>query len=262
MDLVLFEAEVFELGEGGVVRHKAEDEPFAVGAGSATDADIALLSFKGRAADVAVLGEAAFGDVHTRHEFHAGDDLRHHVGRQEHDVVQDTIDPESDAQSVFGGVEVDVGGVELEGPFEEQVDERRGADDVDQFPQFFLEGFLPTSAFVAMSSAETHGIRLRQKARCNRVNGLARHDRSPPCSARSPPSTIRGTICRRTGFYSKSSVRANFLTTDKTERIPHDCLLICPAEPSPNYRSPQSLPGGNWRQVITSTPSSLSSLDR
>ena len=121
--------------------HEPHHEAFAVNRRPGTDADVALV-FEDGTADVPVLGQALFGDVHAGHQFHAGDDIGHHLGRKLQHVVQDAVHAQADPQSGGRRVEVDIGGVQLEGAFEQQIDERRRSDDVDQFPQFFLQRLL------------------------------------------------------------------------------------------------------------------------
>ena len=71
----------------------------------------------------AVLRDAPLGDVET------GDDLdprQHRPGRLaggDHDVAQDAVDPEADAQAVALGLHVDVRGAELDGLVQDLVDE-------------------------------------------------------------------------------------------------------------------------------------------
>jgi hypothetical protein len=69
--------------------------------------------------------------------------------------VEQSIDPQPDAEARFARIEVDVGRLELEGSLEQQVDERPGADNIDQFPQLFLQRFLTNSRFLGRG---THGI--------------------------------------------------------------------------------------------------------
>ena len=57
--------------------------------------------------------------------------------------MQHAVDPDADAQPVFRWIEVNIGGVQLEGAFEQQIDELRGADHVQQLAQLFAERFLP-----------------------------------------------------------------------------------------------------------------------
>ena len=56
-----------------------------------------------------VLREATFGDIHSRQQFEAGNDLWHRRHRDHQDVVQQSIDPDSAPQTIFRRVKVDVG---------------------------------------------------------------------------------------------------------------------------------------------------------
>ena len=79
--------------------------------------------------DAAVLGEAALGDVHVRHDLDAGNDRQREVdGRRGH-FVEGTIDAIADFEILFEGFEVDVRGLFLDCLVEDKVhvaDDRGG----------------------------------------------------------------------------------------------------------------------------------------
>ena len=54
-------------------------------------------------------------------------------------LMQHAVDAQPDRHSVCDRVEMNVGRPDFESPLQQQVDERSGADDVDQFPQLFLQ---------------------------------------------------------------------------------------------------------------------------
>ena len=71
---------------------------------------------------LAVLGAARLGDVHPRDDLDARDERRVDGDGQGHDVVQDAVDPEPDADLVLLRLDVDVRGAVTSGLPDEQVD--------------------------------------------------------------------------------------------------------------------------------------------
>ena len=57
-------------------------------------------------AELAVLRSAPFCDIQTRHDLETRNDGRVHFQWQRHDVVQDAVDPEPDAQLRLGRLDV------------------------------------------------------------------------------------------------------------------------------------------------------------
>ena len=79
--------------------------------------------------DAAVLRQALLGDVELRHDLQARDQGIAGPHRQRHDVVQDAVDAEADAELLLVRLDVDVRGARLQGLDEDQVgdlDDRRG----------------------------------------------------------------------------------------------------------------------------------------
>jgi hypothetical protein len=66
LELCRLESQLAEFRKLGVVRHEPEDQPLAVDRRPAADADVPLVLENG-AADVPVLAQTAFGDVHAGH---------------------------------------------------------------------------------------------------------------------------------------------------------------------------------------------------
>lgn len=78
--------------------------------------------------DAAVLGDTFFGDVEVTEDFDAGNDggLKAFDLGGDGNFLEDTVDAIADAEFVFEGFEVDIGGAEFDGVAEDLVDE---ADD-------------------------------------------------------------------------------------------------------------------------------------
>jgi hypothetical protein len=143
------EAELIEAEEDFATGEEAEGDAFAVDGGDGGDADIDFLAFDADV-DAAVLGEAFFGDIHAGHDFDAGEDgglvtfkLGGHRG-----LVEDAVDAVTDAEFVFGGFEVDIGGAVFEGFPDDLVDEFDDAGFLVGLGDFFFvadeefEGFV------------------------------------------------------------------------------------------------------------------------
>ena len=94
--------------------------------------------------DAPVLGEAALGDVEAGHDLDAGDDGGGEVGRRGFGFVEDAVVAVADAETVFEGLDVDVGREGLDGAGDEAVDEADdgglGGEVFEAFSVFF-EGF-------------------------------------------------------------------------------------------------------------------------
>src|SRR5690606_23889584 len=105
---VLVEDEVQALHEHGPGVEDTEDgllEAAAAGDGGHTKVELAALD---GAADAAVLGDAAFGDVQVRHDLEAAGDGRGHGGRRVHHLEEFAVDAEADLEFLFVGLDVDV----------------------------------------------------------------------------------------------------------------------------------------------------------
>ncbi len=61
-------------------------------------------------ADAAVLGEAAFGDIHVGHDFESGDAGGLHLVRRVHGFKEDAVDAVADDKAFFVGFYMDVAG--------------------------------------------------------------------------------------------------------------------------------------------------------
>ena len=72
-------------------------------ADSGADVHLPVLDVHG---ELAVLRPPPLGDVHARHDLEPRDYREVQLQRQAHDVVQDTVDSEPDAEAGLGGLDV------------------------------------------------------------------------------------------------------------------------------------------------------------
>jgi hypothetical protein len=105
------EVEVFELGDGVTVggAEDTEDDFFSIHGGDTGEAEVDFLDTQGEG-EAAVLGAAVFGDIATGHEFKSCCDGGFEVLVEVLPFVEFSIDPESDAEAIFFGFEVDIAG--------------------------------------------------------------------------------------------------------------------------------------------------------
>src|SRR5437870_2920581 len=116
------EAELGEVELEGVFIEQAHDGFLPVDGGEGGDAEVDLVGVVAEL-DAAVLGEAAFGDVEVGHDLDAGDEGGLEALGGDHDLVEDAVHPEADAEDLFVGLEVDVGGAAADGVDQDHVDE-------------------------------------------------------------------------------------------------------------------------------------------
>ncbi len=114
LELVLAKAEAVEVeGDGGAVQH-AHHDAFAAHGGQDRDAQVDLAAADGEL-DAAVLREAPLGDVEVGHDLDArGDGEREVLWRGDH-LVEHAVDAVADLELVLERLEVDVGGLVLDG---------------------------------------------------------------------------------------------------------------------------------------------------
>ena len=114
--------------EAGVVERDggAVEDPqhhgLAMQGGDRGDAEIHVLAAH-RQLDAAVLRHAALGDVQPRHDLDAGGDRRGQVARRRLRLVQHAVIAVADAQAVLERLDMDVGGLGLHRPGDQQVDQ-------------------------------------------------------------------------------------------------------------------------------------------
>ena len=118
-------ADARELEQLGVLQEDTRDGRLAVHGRRQRDTQVGF-----RIADAhvgaPVLRQPPLGDVQPRENLYARDDGRGEVARQALVEAQQAVDAEADAQVVAPGLEMDVGGADLERALEDLVD---GADD-------------------------------------------------------------------------------------------------------------------------------------
>ena len=99
--------------------------------------------------DAAILREAALGDVHVRHHFHARNDRQREMARRRRHFVKRAVDPVADLEFVLEGLEMDVARPVLDRLIQNQIDE---ADDRRGVGFGFDVGALPFVAASVISS--------------------------------------------------------------------------------------------------------------
>ena len=116
------EAELGEVELEGLFIEQAHDGFLPVDGGEGGDAEVDFVGVVAEL-DAAVLGEAAFGDVEVGHDLDAGDEGGLQALGGGHDLVEHAVDAEADAEDLFVGLEVDVGGAAADGIDQDHVDE-------------------------------------------------------------------------------------------------------------------------------------------
>ncbi len=116
------EAEFLKVHGNVAVIDDADDGFFTVFFEHRGDAEIDGAAFE-QDMDAAVLGEAAFGNVESGHDFDAADDGGVHVVRGADFFVEAAIDAVADAGFLFIGLDVNVGSAFADGVVDEVVDE-------------------------------------------------------------------------------------------------------------------------------------------
>ena len=118
---VIGHAERFEIEiDGGAIEH-AQDDAFAKLRRQSRDAQI-----DGAAGDVfldaAVLRQAALGDVHVRHHFHARDNRQREMARRRRHFVKRAVDAITNFEFVFERLEMNVARAVLDRLVQDQID--------------------------------------------------------------------------------------------------------------------------------------------
>ncbi len=90
----------------------------------------------------AVLRHATLGDVEPRDDLDAAEHGSRSLARRRHDVAQDPVHAEADAEAVALGLDVDVAGVNLHGLGEDLVDQLHGGGVVDRGALVVVDGQL------------------------------------------------------------------------------------------------------------------------
>src|SRR5207253_5556013 len=116
------EAELGEVELEGLFIEQAHDGFLPVDGGEGRDAEVDLVGVVAEL-DAAVLGEAAFGDIEVGHALDPGDEGGLEAIGRDHDLVEDAVHAEADAEDLFVGLEVDVGGAAADGVDQDHVDE-------------------------------------------------------------------------------------------------------------------------------------------
>ena len=120
------EAELRHVEHQLVLVEETKDDLFAEQRRQARDAEV---DFLGRAVDgeadldAAVLRQPLFRDVELRHDLDARGDRVAELHRRRHDVVEDAVDAEPDAELLLVRLDVDVAGALLDRRHQHQVDE-------------------------------------------------------------------------------------------------------------------------------------------
>ena len=120
--------------------------------------------------DRAVLRQAPLGDVERGHDLDARGERRLEAGRRLHDVVEDAVDAEADAEVVLEGLDVDVARPPLDRVGHQRVDELdersflRRALQLGEVDRFLVAHDLEAALAVEVPSA--HRLRF-SRARCS-----------------------------------------------------------------------------------------------
>ena len=116
------EAELLQAELGGGDVDDAHDDLLAELAGERAHAQVDGLALDAHG-DLAVLRDAALGDVQVRHDLDAARDGRMHAVRRGHLVEEHAVDAVAHAQVAFVGLDVDVAGALGGGAADDEVDE-------------------------------------------------------------------------------------------------------------------------------------------
>ncbi len=126
LDGLLLEPQFGEVEHEVVLVEEPHDDLLAEEGGEDRDAEVdllgALLQFHLQF-DAAVLREALLGDVELGEDLDARDDGVAQFHRGGHHLVEDAVHPEPDPELLLIGLDVDVGGLALDGVGEDEVDQ-------------------------------------------------------------------------------------------------------------------------------------------
>ena len=135
------ESELVQRQKNLAARQQAERHALPVNRRHRRYADVNFLAFDADI-DAAVLRQALFGDVHSRHDFDAGNNRRLKALelRRHRRLVQNAVNAVTNAQLVFGRLEVDVGRAVLVSFPDDLVDELDDARFLVAFGDFLVFG--------------------------------------------------------------------------------------------------------------------------
>jgi hypothetical protein len=140
-EIASYQPQFLQAEDVGAAVEQAHDDAFAEGRRQGGDADVDFAAAHA-GADAAVLGQAAFGDVHRRHHLDARDQRGMHAAWRREHLDEQAVDAEADRRVALEGFDVDVGGAVLGGLEDDRVhqaDDRRfvvGLEEVGSLGQF------------------------------------------------------------------------------------------------------------------------------
>ena len=117
------EAELLERRRPLARVEHAHDDLLAVHRAQARDAEVDVLAVLGLHAEAAVLRQALLGDVHPRHDLHAGDEPFVDPLGQVHHFLEDAVEAVADEHALLHRLDVHVARAAGDGAVDDEIDE-------------------------------------------------------------------------------------------------------------------------------------------
>ncbi len=170
-DLPRFEAQIPQAPEVHPLGQQATDQALAVNRRTAPHTNVAL-TVPHLNRQMSILGQPPFRDVHPCQNLDAGNDRGRRRRSHPQHVVQHPVDTQPDAEPFVDRVQMNIRGVGVERPLEQQVHQRHGTHQIQHVREFLLKG-------LALRFGTGRNLRdgLRRHARWFPTPGLGQSER-------------------------------------------------------------------------------------
>ena len=174
-----------------------QDDFLAEQRGHGGDAQVDLAAL-GDDVDAALLGQAAFGDVHFADDLDARDDGGVHAGRGGHQLAQVAVDAIADAGGLLGRLDVDVAGPVADGRHDRQVDQVDDRAAVDHLADFvggvLIDGLALDDLDLALGQGDQERVDVHLLAQVLSWNSTMLRSRARTGLMRQPVRALRRSI--------------------------------------------------------------------